>query len=310
MFKVRVPATSANMGPCFDTAGIALSLYNEVEVYTGREAEGRPLIESDCRIDPRIRCDETIPTDESNLIYSTIRDFCRDTGAEMPRFALCQRDSIPLTRGLGSSAACIAAGLVIGNRLTGDRFSPRQLLDMAVRTEGHPDNVAPAFLGGMVVGAIDGDRFDYVRIPVSDRLAFLTLVPSFTLSTSKARSVLPESYTRAQAVFNCSRAALLVASLMSGNFDALAVAVQDAIHQPYRKALVPDMQAVFDKAMTLGSYGGYLSGAGPTLLLVNPADKNAEIAARMQEFTGSADSFRLVMPLAVDTEGIVVTEQL
>lgn len=308
MFKVKVPATSANMGPCFDTAGIALSLYNEVEVFDESDLSSSPRakIESVCRIDERIRCDEKIPTDETNLIYSTVVSFCKDTGVDVPVFAMRQTDTVPLTRGLGSSAACITAGLIIANELTGKRFSRDELLHMAVRIEGHPDNVAPAFLGGMVVGAIDGGRFDYVKIPVSDKLAFTALIPDFTLSTSAARAVLPTSYTRAQAVFNCSRTALLIASMMTGNFDSLSVAVQDEIHQPYRKALVPDMENIFAQALSFGSYGGYLSGAGPTLLLINPADKHDFINEQISKYIATADIFRLVLPLAVDADGAKV----
>lgn len=308
MFKVRVPATSANMGPCFDTAGIALSLYNEIEVFVPTDAgfASHGMIESVCKIDSRVVCNEKIPTDASNLIYSTAMRFCSDTGVKMPEFAMRQSDSIPLTRGLGSSAACIAAGLTIANELTGKRFTSDELLHMAVKIEGHPDNVAPAFLGGMVVGAIDGDRFDYVKVPVSDKLSFTALIPAFTLSTTAARAVLPPSYTRAQAVFNCSRTALLIASMMTGNFDSLSVAVQDEIHQPYRKALVPDMDGIFTEALKCGSYGGYLSGAGPTLLLINPADKSKEINDRINEYLSSSDTFRLVMPLDVDKDGVKV----
>ena len=148
MFKIRVPATSANMGPCFDTAGLAVNIYNEVEVYTEEDGiENMPLVTSDCMVDPRVSAKQYIPLGEDNLIVSTMRHFANVTGLTLPKFALKQYDRIPLTRGLGSSAACIVAGLLAANELTGNRVSREYLMNIAVECEGHPDNVAPAFKG-------------------------------------------------------------------------------------------------------------------------------------------------------------------
>ncbi|MBE6892085.1 MAG: homoserine kinase [Ruminococcaceae bacterium] len=305
MFKIRVPATSANMGPCFDTAGLAVNIYNEVEVYTEEDGiEDMPLVTSNCLVDPRVSANQRIPLDEENLIIWTMNHFAEVTGATLPKFVLKQHDRIPLTRGLGSSAACIVAGLLAANELTGNKVSREYLMNIAVECEGHPDNVAPAFKGGMVVGASEGKRFEYVKIDVSDKLEFLALIPDFPLSTADARAVLPRAYTKEQSVFNCSRVALLVASMMSGNFKALSIAMQDEIHQPYRKILIPGMEAILKASAEFGSYGGYLSGAGPTLMLVNPAGSNVE--DKIRNFVSQFEHFWLVQPVKVDNEGAVI----
>ncbi len=305
MFKIRVPATSANMGPCFDTAGLAVGLHNEVEVFTEADGlDGMPLVTSECLVDPRVSAKQIIPLGEDNLIVSTMRYFADVTGKTLPEFALKQYDRIPLTRGLGSSAACIVAGLMAANELTGNTVSREDLMNMSVECEGHPDNVAPAFKGGMVVGASEGKRFEYVKIDVSDKLEFLALIPDFPLSTADARAVLPRAYTKEQSVFNCSRVALLVASMMSGNFNALSIAMQDEIHQPYRKILIPGMESILKAAVEFGSYGGYLSGAGPTLMLVNPTGSNVE--EKIREYVSQFEHFWLVHPVKVDNEGAVI----
>lgn len=306
MFTVKVPATSANMGLAFDTAGIALQLYNRVEVCTAEEKQfdGAFHIESVNNIDLRVEAGQKIPTDQSNLIYTTICWFAALKGKSVPPIWLRQTDEIPLARGLGSSAACIVAGLLIANELLQTACPTDELLRLAVSLEGHPDNVAPAFLGQMVVGASDSSRFEYVKIPVSEKLEFISLIPDFPLSTSDARDVLPRAYTKEQAVFNCSRVALMVASMMSGNFDALSVAMQDEIHQPYRKILIPGMEYLIKKSVDLGCYGGYLSGAGPTVMLVAP--RGSGISSEIRGVASELKNYWLVNEIAIDQNGATV----
>lgn len=308
MFKVQVPATSANMGPAFDTAGVALSLYNTIEVYTQYEKNFSDdfKIESVNNIDKRISCNQKIPVDKTNLIYSTIRKFASKIKKDLPPFYMRQVDQIPLARGLGSSAACIAAGLLIANKLTGSEFSVDELLYEAVKMEGHPDNVAPAFLGNMVVGVCENDRFEYVKIDVNQELEFIALIPDFPLSTSAARNVLPKAYTREQTVFNCSHTALMVASVMSGNFDALSLAMRDEIHQPYRKILIPGMDEILSAASELGCLGGFLSGAGPTLMIVNR--RGNIITEKLEKVMSEFENFWLVKPLEIDRQGARIIE--
>ena len=273
--KIRVPATTANMGPGFDCIGMALSLYNEVEVQVAETGEGL-----------RIQASEGVPTGPDNLIYKTLCDFYREAGLPLPPLPLVQKDRIPMTRGLGSSAACVVAGLLAGNALAGTGLSREALIDQAAKIEGHPDNTTPALTGGLVVGVMDGARLSYIRIPPPtwERLRFALMVPAFELSTEKARQALPDAYPRRDVVHNTSRAALLVAALATGDFEKLAVALDDCVHQPYRLPLVPGMDAIFAEARNCGAYNAFLSGAGPALIAVTQDD---DFLPRMEAFLQS-----------------------
>ncbi len=306
MFTVKVPATSANMGPCFDCAGMALSLYNEITVLSGEECDfGEPFrIVSKSWIDPRIDAEQIIPCDATNMIYKTILWFSSTVKRPLPRFELRQIDRIPLARGLGSSAACIVGGLMIADRLCGTGLSRGELLDMAVQLEGHPDNVAPAILGDMVVGAVEGRRFEYLPIPLPAELEFIMLIPNFPLLTDEARRVLPTSYSREQAVFNTSRAALLVGALLSGRFDVLSTAMRDRLHQPYRGRLVHGMDGIIGAAERAGAYGGFLSGAGPSIMVV--ARRGEGVAAELERYCGSLGSYWYVTAIEPDRRGAFI----
>ena len=258
MIKVKVPATTANMGPGFDCIGMALTMYNIV--YAEKIESGLEIIVQDGN--------PNIPTDESNLIYKTICYFYDYIGEEVPGIRLIQQDSIPHTRGLGSSAACIVAGLHIANAMSQSFFSKEELVQMAAKIEGHPDNTTPAILGGMTVGAMNGQEMKHVKIRVPDKLHFAVMIPDFTLSTELARGVLPESVSIHDAIFNASRAALFAASMQSGDIDNLDLATEDCLHQPYRATLIPHMEDILNKARQYGAKGTFLSGAGPTLLAI------------------------------------------
>ncbi|NDO47744.1 homoserine kinase [Clostridium sp. MD294] len=266
MIHIKVPATSANMGPGFDSIGVALQLYNHL--WFEQIEEGLEII-------VKRKHEIEIPTDKNNLIYKTMVDFFAETGNVMPPVRLIQEDYIPMVRGLGSSAACIVAGLLAANHLSGCHYSKEELSQIAAKIEGHPDNSNPALFGGMVVGATDYNEMRHVRLDLPSDLVFAIMVPNFPVSTHDARRVLPSTYDRSDAVFNASRAALLVASIYSGNYENLSMAMQDSIHQPYRSQLIPDMERIFKAAKNYGALGAYLSGAGSTLMAVL-TDKQAE----------------------------------
>ncbi|MCI9354587.1 MAG: homoserine kinase [Firmicutes bacterium] len=266
MMHIKVPATSANMGPGFDSIGVALQLYNHL--WFEQIDEGLEII-------IKRKHEIEIPTDKNNLIYKTMVDFFAETGNVMPPVRLIQEDYIPMIRGLGSSAACIVAGLLAANHLSGCHYSREKLAQIAAKIEGHPDNSNPALFGGMVVGATDYNEMRHVRLDLPNDLVFAIMVPNFPVSTHDARRVLPSTYDRSDAVFNASRAALLVASIYSGNYENLSMAMQDSIHQPYRSQLIPDMERIFKAAKNYGALGAYLSGAGSTLMAVL-TDKQAE----------------------------------
>ena len=264
MIHIQIPATSANMGPGFDSIGVAVQLYNHIWVEEQK---------SGLTIEVKRKQEIAIPTDETNLIYQTMRFFYEKKGLTMPGVHLIQEDEIPMVRGLGSSAACIVGGLLAANELAGRPCDREELAQMAASLEGHPDNSNPALFGGMVVGAQTEEIMRYVRLELPEDLIFAVMVPDFPVSTSASRSVLPESYTRQDVVFNASRTALLVASVLAGKYENFDMAMQDRIHQPYRAKLIDGMEEIFEHAKAFGAVATYLSGAGSTLMAMVTKDK-------------------------------------
>ena len=173
-----------------------------------------------------------------------------------------------MARGLGSSSACIIAGLVGANTLMGKPLTLDELVNLAAQTEGHPDNTAPALLGGIVTAVFDGKAVHWVKQEVYTTLKFVVIIPDFELKTDKARACLPEQVSHKDAVYNLSRAALFSASLLTGKYENLRTAVHDKLHQPYRMEYIPRAREVFDIAYTLGAYACYMSGAGPSLMSI------------------------------------------
>ncbi|MDO3410169.1 homoserine kinase [Saccharibacillus sp. CPCC 101409] len=273
--RVRVPASTANLGPGFDTLGMSLSLYIWIEM---RRSE-RTIVhfEGDGF--------EEIPADKRNLIYKVAQLVFETAGVEVPELEIGMRSDIPLTRGLGSSASAIIAGLVAANALIGYPLSNDRLFDLATGLEKHPDNVGASLFGGIVAAAWDGNHADYIRIEPPKNLQVLALIPDFELETSKARAVLPQQLSLQDAVYNISRSSLLTAALVSGRLDLLSSAMQDRLHQPYRAALVPGMERILAEAPERGALGAALSGAGPTLLALvdREGGRHAELESFMQD---------------------------
>ncbi|MCL2884150.1 MAG: homoserine kinase, partial [Oscillospiraceae bacterium] len=222
-----------------------------------------------------------------------------------------QENHIPIARGLGSSSACIVAGLAGANALLGGPLSTAQLVDLATEMEGHPDNVAPAFYGGLVTSAMDGNRVYTVHVPVAEGMRFAVFIPPFELKTSDARAALPETVSRADAVYNLSRAALMTASLFSGDTENLRVAMQDRLHQPYRFPLIPGAPQVMEAAYALGAHGVCVSGAGSSLLafVTHPGAEDFEIRARAA-LAGEGLADWGVRILECDKKGVQVREML
>jgi homoserine kinase len=253
---VSVPATSANVGAGFDAIGLALGLYNTVAFFP---AEGLEIFAAD---------GTEVPGDESNLVYAAVRCLYEKAGETVPGLRIVQTNPIPMARGLGSSSACIIAGLLGANRMLGEPFGRAELLEFATEMEGHPDNVAPALLGGFVSSIRDGGKVYAVRRDLDDSLAFAAVIPDYPLLTSAARAALPQTVPHADAVFNLSRTALLGEAFCSGRHDLLPVVTQDRLHQRYRMALMPGAEYVFSAAKELGARAIYVSGAGSTMMAV------------------------------------------
>ncbi len=256
-FTVRVPASSANLGPGFDSLGLALGVYLICRFRRSDSlvirAEGRDAAQ--------------ISTGPDNLIWQTAVAVGKSLNLPMPPIELEIDNDIPLGKGMGSSAAALTAGVVIADQLLELNWKPPRILDEAARLEGHPDNVAPCTLGSIVASAIDsGGVTRAVRLDLPQRFGLAIVVPDFDLPTSKARAVLPSGYSRADAVFNVQRASLLIAALATGSTWAFPAALEDRFHQPYRAPLVPGLEEIL-KLRAPGLLGCALSGAGPSILV-------------------------------------------
>ena len=258
MLKIQIPATSANLGAGFDSLGLAVNLYNYV--WIGK---------SD-RLEISATDGAEIPTDETNLVYVSAKYLFDHCGKHLDGMKILQENNIPMTRGLGSSSACIIAGLYGANLILGSPFNTDELVNIAAKIEGHPDNTTPALLGGIVTSVYDGRdrRVHWVKQEIYRHLDFFAIVPDFELSTAFARQCLPQTVSHLDARYNLARAALFSASLLQGKYENIRVAVDDRLHQPYRMELIPHAQEVFDKTYALGAYGTYLSGAGPTIMSI------------------------------------------
>jgi homoserine kinase len=254
---VRVPASSANLGPGFDALGLALNIFLECRF---RKSDRLSITASGRDVD-------CISTGEDNLIWQTALTVARDTDLELPPIELEIHNGIPLGKGLGSSAAALTAGVVIADHLLELHWKPLRILDEAAKIEGHPDNVAACVLGSIVASAIDsGGVARAVRLELPNRYGVAVIVPDFVLPTSKARAVLPETYSKQDAIFNVQRSALLIAALATGSTSAFPTALEDRMHQPYRAKLVPGLEEVL-KLRAPGLLGCTLSGAGPSILV-------------------------------------------
>ena len=297
MIHVRVPATSANMGPGFDSIGVAVELYNHIWV------EEQP---SGVTIEVKRKQAIPAPLDETNLIYQTMKYFYDQKGLTIPGVKIVQEDFIPMVRGLGSSAACIVGGLFAANALAGNICDKQELAQMAAHLEGHPDNSNPAIFGSMVVGAQNEKVMNHVRLELPEDLIFATMIPDFPVATHDARRVLPDNYTRGDMVFNASRAALMVASLMTGKYENFDMAMEDCVHQPYRAQLIPGMYDIFAQAKEYGAVAAYLSGAGSTLMAMVTKDKAEEFERKMSEYLGTLEHNWELKLLKPDMQGVLV----
>ena len=293
---VRVPATSANLGPGFDALGLALALHNEV---VAEEAD---------RVDVSLRGEGAteLAKDGDNTVVRGVRLAYDAAGRPFRGVRLECVNRVPLARGLGSSAAAWVGGLAAGNALLGSPLDRDALLALAARAEGHPDNVAAAIFGGLTVSCVTADAVTAISLPVPRPLQWVVLIPEATNATADARAVLPAAVPRADAVFNVQRVALLLASLQTGRPAALRTALDDRLHQPYREKLFPWMRGVTSAAIAAGALGCVLSGAGPSLLaVVDGGVDGGRVARALEEALRRAGVAGSARALAVDTEGAV-----
>ena len=294
---VKVPASTANLGPGFDTLGMAFQLYTTISFEVADETIIR-LHGSNL---------EGIPTDKTNLIYKVAQEVFEKAGKPVPELVIDVDSDVPLTRGLGSSASAIVGALVAANEVAGKPFTTDELFGMATAREGHPDNVGASLYGGIIVALMDGSDVPYVRLPVPEHLGALVVIPDFMLSTEKSRDVLPSMYSRRDVVHTSSHTGVLVAALATGQLGLLKSAMKDVLHQPYRVPLVPGLETIIEEAPKYGALGAALSGAGPTIIaLVDRRHSNAELEAFMVRTLAVRGMSCTVMNLMPDTHGVQV----
>ncbi len=293
---VTVPATSANLGPGFDCLGLALGLYNTMTFTDSSNG---------LSVEITGEGSNSLPIDQSNLVVQSARQlFLR--AARHPRdLQIIQHNRIPVASGLGSSAAAVTAGIAGANALLGSPFKATDLVRLATEIEGHPDNVAPALFGDLVLTFVDGDRLIVERIPMPE-MSVIVVLPDYELTTEQARAVLPKMIPREDAIYNVARVSLLVRALAVGDFDQLAVAMQDRLHQPYRLRLIPGMEHVFEAAKSAGAAAVALSGAGPSVIAFAPSNHDQINTAIRDAFNLAGLSCRSWI-LPIDRKGIQVT---
>ncbi len=294
MIRVRVPATSANMGPGFDAMGVALNLYNEYafeEIESGLEFFG--IEEEFCN--------------EENVIYKAMIECFKKRNYKIKGLRISiLKNEIPISRGLGSSSSCIVGGIIGANEIMGQKLSKEELLELAVSIEGHPDNVAPALLGGIIVAIGAKGKVIYDKVIVKDDLEFIPIIPDFKLSTEKARAVLPSKICFKDGVYNVGRVALMVTALNNGNYSLLKFACDDRLHEIYRGNLIKGFDIIKKESYNNGALASFLSGAGPTIMTI--INKKNSFSNKMREMLNREGLNYSILTLYIDNKGAVVIE--
>lgn len=294
--RIRVPASTSNLGPAFDSVGLALNLYLTLEI--------RILDRGPSRMEFSGEDADLVPSDESNLIRRAMTEIAAAEGLTLPFFELKARNQIPITKGLGGSAAALLAAAVAVNFLCGLQWPREKLLETVARREGHPDNAAPSLLGGLVA-SIRAERLLCARSNFPEDWTVVAVTPDFEFETRLGRSVLPDQISFQDAVHNIQRAAFLMVRLAQGRGDGLREAMSDRLHQPYRARLIPGLEEVLAMEHREGLLGVALSGAGPTVVALAQSHE-AEIGARIQSIFRSRGISSTMRLLKADNTGLVV----
>lgn len=252
---VKVPATTANIGPGFDIIGMALNLYNEF-IFTNSE-----------------------DIQKNNLIIESFIKTFEYFNKEPVKKTVEVKSDVPMSRGLGSSATCIVAGVVAAFLEMGLEIDKREILKIATKIEGHPDNVAPAIYGGLIASLMEDDKIYCIEYDICEDLNFYTMIPDFELSTEKARKILPEKISLSDGIFNTARLSFILKGLEIADEELIKLGVKDKFHQIYRKELVKGSEEVFEFVRE-NNASPYISGAGPTLIAIKKSDESFEKALR------------------------------
>lgn len=291
--KVRVPATTANIGPGFDCLGCALSLYARFEC----EKTGAGLTITGCPEQYR---------NEDNLFVRAYRYTERMIGAEAASLKVHIETDVPVSRGLGSSATLLAGGAMAANALNGMPLSREEIAAICSTLEGHPDNTSPAVFGGMCVSFMKDGAPCTEKISVAKNVGFVALIPNFETRTEDMRAALPPQVSRADAVFNISRIAVLLRAFERGDMERISIALEDRIHEPYRRPLIHEFNRAETAAKQAGCPAFCISGSGSTLLGIADAGSMAEIVPGIQRALKDSSYDWKILPLTIDLEGALV----
>lgn len=296
MFRIKIPATSANLGPAFDCMGLALKLYNYITVEKSNYL----------KISLKGSYTSDIPTDENNLIWQTILFLWEKIDFTPQPLSLILESHVPPARGLGSSSTAVVGGLLIANEIAGSPLSRYELLKLATEIEGHPDNVTPALYGGITLTVMSEQGLIPRVLSQNPSFKAVTVIPDMLVKTEEARKILPTTLSRQDTIFNISRVGLLVDAFVNQEYELLAVATEDRIHQNQRASLIPGMPEALKTALESGAYGSALSGSGPTLIAFSPAGVEQKISQQMLAVFSKHNISSTSLVLEVDSNGAVV----
>lgn len=296
MIYYKVPATTANMGPGFDSMGMALELYNKL----GMEETGSGL-----EIKMQGIGSDTLPKDETNLCYKAAKYFFDKVNYPLKGLKIEIYNQIPIARGLGSSSSIIVGALMCANEIAKTNFDKAQILNISGEIENHPDNIAPAVMGGIVVGAVEKTQVLYKKVLPKDDLSAVCLIPNYELKTEDARKILPKNLERADAIYNISRTALVVLALQTGDYDLLTKACHDKLHQPYRKKLIKEYDAFMKITMENGSIASFISGSGSTLMSLCKKAEEQKIFNELKTYFLEQDKNNMVKILKPQLDGAI-----
>lgn len=294
-FTIKVPATSANLGPGFDALGLALDLWNVTTITSAKEFLVHVTGEGAGRL----------ASGKNNLLVRAAQRLAERAGKSLPPFHAECVNQIPLSSGMGSSSAAIVTGLLAGNALLENPFSRDEILNLACEMEGHPDNVAPAMLGGLVVSTVEQGKVIARQIPVGMNMHITIVLPDFYLPTKQARAALPKKVAMKNAVHNISRAVLVVEALRIGGLDLLATVMMDKLHQPYRLKLIPGASSAMEAAKEAGASAVALSGAGPSLIAFSAGE--AGVGESMKRAFEAAGLEARIFRLGVSSRGVEIS---
>ncbi|MFT9487683.1 MAG: homoserine kinase [Tepidibacillus sp.] len=296
MFEVKVPGSTANLGPGFDSLGLALPLYLTIRL--------KPAAKTSIKIIGDHL--SSLPRDRSNLIYQVMEHLFHLEEQKLPPISLEVESEIPLSRGLGSSGSAIVGGLLAANELLERKKSKEELFQIASQLEGHSDNVGASLFGGFVATSFDGKRAMITHFPFAENLRLMLAIPTYTLSTESARKEIPNHIPVKDAAYNIGQTALLISFLMTGQIEKLATAMNDRIHQPYRQNVVKGLKRILEDMEQMGIYGAALSGAGPTILLFVNEQQISTMENYLKNVAMDEQIDFQIKTLSIEKEGAIV----